>query len=224
MSTACNARNGLPSLARVALTLLAATAFVPGFATAAPASLERLDRFLGEVQTLSGGFRQTLYDDSDRALETSAGEVHLERSAPHGRFRWRYTEPYPQLIVGDGQQVWVYDPDLEQVTVRPLDSALGDTPAALLAGNADITDRFELRDLGEREGVAWVSLTPLAGPEGGFQSMALGFSGEALAAMELVDAFGQRTVLEFGTLTRNAPIDDAMFRFEPPAGADVLRE
>ena len=208
----------------IALLATAALLLGSGLATAAPVSLERLDRFLTEVKTLSGDFTQTLYDESDRAVETSAGEVHLERSEPHGRFRWQYRKPYPQTIVGDGRQVWVYDPDLEQVTVRPLDAALGDTPAALLAGNADVTERFEMRDLGDREGVAWVSLTPLAGAEGGFQSMALGFSRDALVAMELVDAFSQRTVLEFGTLLRNAPIDDAMFRFVPPAGADVLRE
>ena len=140
-----------------------------------------------------------------------------------GRFRWVYEPPVDQLIVGDGERVWIYDRGLEQVTVRKLAGALGSTPAALLAGSADIEKAFELSDAGAQDGLEWLLARPRE-PEAGFERIRIGFGPEGLRAMELTDHFGQTTVLRFSSLVRNPKVDAKEFRFDPPKGADVLGE
>src|SRR5690606_17035637 len=138
-----------------------------------------------------------------------------------GKFRWTYEKPYAQLIVGDGARIWIYDEDLQQVTVRKLDQALGSTPAALLAGSNEALKGFELKDEGVREGLEWVLAVPRE-QESNFSRIRMGFSEAGLAAMELADSFGQTTVLTFDKLRRNPALDSELFKFTPPEGADLI--
>jgi len=151
-------------------------------------------------------------------LQTATGTFAFERP---GRFRWVYATPTPQLIVGDGERVWIYDEDLAQVTVRRLARALGSTPAALLAGSADVAQAFEFTELGARNGLEWLEAKP-RDAEAGFERIRLGMSAVGVEAMELVDHFGQTTQLRFSNIERNPTLDPARFRFTPPPGTDVL--
>ena len=125
--------------------------------------------------------------------------------------------------MGDGQKLWIYDPDLNQVTVKRIDQAISSTPAALLAGRDDITQLFTLRDAGTADGLSWVDATPKSA-DTGFDHVRLGLKGAQLAAMELQDSLGGRTVLRFSDLKANVPVSPETFQFKPPAGADVLED
>ena len=193
------------------------------FLICAPAHASSLDRFKDFVrgtQSARADFEQKVYDRSGKLTQESKGSFAFQRP---GLFRWVYAKPVDQLIVGDGERVWIYDRDLNQVTVRKLSRALGSTPAALLAGSADIEKAFELSDAGKKDGLEWLEATPRE-REAGFERVRMGFDADELRAMELFDHFGQRTVLRFLNLRRNPKIDKAEFRFEPPKGADVLGE
>ena len=157
-------------------------------------------------------------DKNRKVIQESKGTLAFLRP---GKFRWTYSKPYAQLIVGDGERVWIYDEDLNQVTVRKLDLALGSTPAALLAGNNDALKAFNLKDVGARDGLEWIEATP-RDREGNFERILMGFGTEGLEAMELNDSFGQTTVLRITRLERNPQLDSALFRFVPPKGADVV--
>ena len=139
-----------------------------------------------------------------------------------GRFRWIYAKPQ-QTIVGDGERVWIHDADLNQVTVRKVARVIGSTPAALLAGASDIEKSFDLKEVGEKDGLEWLEARPKE-KEAGFERIRLGMSTGGVEAMELVDHFGQTTMLRFANVVRNPQIDPATFRFSPPKGADVLGE
>ena len=138
-----------------------------------------------------------------------------------GKFRWIYDKPVDQVIVGDGDRVWIYDRGLAQVTVRKLARALGSTPAALLAGSTDVDKAFELADAGSKDGLEWLDAKPKE-REAGFEKIRMGFNAAGLQAMELTDNFGQTTILRFTALEANAKVDAKEFRFEAPKGADVL--
>ncbi|MEF8751750.1 MAG: outer membrane lipoprotein carrier protein LolA, partial [Candidatus Accumulibacter necessarius] len=138
-----------------------------------------------------------------------------------GKFRWQIDKPYSQLLVGDGERVWIHDPDLRQVTVRKAGAALGGTPAALLAGDSAIEKSFTLSEAGEREGLEWVEAIPKA-QDSGFEKVRLGFAGRELRAMELFDSLGQKTSLVFSHLERNPRLAPSLFRFTPPANTDVI--
>ena len=183
-------------------------------------SIERFRTFLKTTQAARADFDQRVYARDGKMTQESSGSFVFQRP---GRFRWTYAKPVDQVIVGDGQRVWIYDKDLNQVTVRKLSSALGSTPAALLAGASDVEKAFELSDGGQRDGLEWLEARPRQ-PEAGFDRIRMGFSATGLEAMELVDNFGQTTRLRFRNLQRNPAIDPAQFRFEPPPGADVLGE
>jgi outer membrane lipoprotein carrier protein len=187
--------------------------------TSVAASLERFQSYLRTTQSARGDFEQKVYDKNGKLVQDSRGSFALLRP---NRFRWSYVKPQ-QVIVGDGERVWVHDRDLNQVTVRKLTRALGSTPAALLAGSADIESAFELSDAGSREGLEWLEAKPRE-REAGFERVRMGFDAEGLRAMELVDHFGQRTELRFANLRRNPKVDRSEFRFEPPKGTDVLGE
>ena len=138
------------------------------------------------------------------------------------RFRFAYTKPFEQVIVADGQKVWIYDRDLNQVSSRKLAQALGATPAALLAGG-DLDKDFKLEALPDRDGLAWVEAAPRA--EGGtLQSVRVGFRGKELAAIEIRDAFGQTSLLRFGKMATNQPPIASRFQFAIPPGADVIEQ
>lgn len=193
------------------LSLLVATNALAG-------GVERLQQFMTRTQTAQGEFAQRIYDNSGRVTQESSGSFAFSRP---GKFRWTYEKPYAQLIVGDGARIWIYDEDLQQVTVRKLDQALGSTPAALLAGSNEALKGFELKDEGVRDGLEWVLAVPRE-QESNFSRIRMGFSDAGLAAMELADSFGQTTVLTFDKLRRNPTLDPALFKFTPPDGADVI--
>ena len=181
---------------------------------------DHLRAFLDGLNTLQASFRQILLDEQGVADDESSGQMYLSRP---GRFRWDYLQPNPMLIVADGNQIWLYDKDLEQVTVRAQALTLNNTPAALLASTAPIADSFEVSELGEREdGSIWLSLRPHA-EDSSFEWIRVGFAGDgALQAMELKDSFGQTTRLLFSQIQRNPELDEELFKFSPPTDVDVI--
>ncbi len=182
--------------------------------------MARLERWIQGVQTLRARFEQRIYDEGGVELERATGSMAIARP---GRFRFEYQGDVQQLIVADGSRVWLYDADLEQVTVRPLAAALGSTPAMLLTGRGRIGEAFALAGTREGDGRTWVVLRP-RDASSTFESVAIALAGERLAAMEMRDGFGQVTRLELRDVEQNVALDDALFRFEPPPGADVVRE
>lgn len=197
---------------------LSALAHPPAPAAVAP----RLEAFLAEIRTLRARFVQEIVDEAGAPVQRSSGTVAVLRP---GRFRWDYREPYRQLIVADGERLWIYDEDLAQVTVRPQAEALTRTPLQILTERAGrALEGFRLRELGLREGLEWVELRPAGdGGEADFERILVGFDGPRLARMELVDAFGQTVRLRFEAVERNPRLDPSLFRFEPPSGVDVVR-
>ena len=181
-------------------------------------SLERFSEFINGTLTARGEFEQKIFDVNRRLLQESRGVLAFSRP---GRFRWSYVKPYAQLIVGDGSKVWIYDEDLKQVTVKRLDQALGSTPAALLAGNNEAMRAFRLSDKGTVDGLEWLEALP-RDKEGSFERIRMGFGPAGLKVMELVDTFGQTTVLTFKSLERNPSLSPGLVRFSPPKGADVM--
>jgi outer membrane lipoprotein carrier protein len=188
------------------------------FSSVEAGSLDRFQSYLKSTQSASASFEQKVYDKNGKLVQESSGHFALQRP---GKFRWTYAKPHPQVIVGDGDRVWIHDQDLNQVTVRKLARTIGSTPAALLAGAAEIDKAFELSDAGAKDGLEWLDARPRE-KEAGFERIRLELSAEGVEAMELVDHFGQTTRLRFLSVTRNPRIDANTFRFAPPKGADVL--
>ena len=191
---------------------------------AAAGAIERLHQFLDSTRTLRAGFTQIVVAKNGKRPQQSSGVMIFARP---GKFRWQIEKPYSQLLVGDGEKIWIDDPDLRQVTVKKAGQALGGTPASLLAGEsggkATLERNFALREAGEREGLEWVEATPKT-QDSGFEKLRLGFAGGELKAMELFDNFGQTTSLHFENLERNPSIAPSLLRFTPPAGVDVISE
>ena len=187
------------------------------FQHAFSASLERFQSYVRTTQSARGEFEQKVYDKKGRMVQDTKGSFAFLRP---NRFRWTYSKPQ-QIIVGDGDRVWIHDADLNQVTVRRVARVLGSTPAALLAGASDIAGAFELKELGAKDGLEWLEATPRE-KEAGFERIRLGLATGGVEAMELVDHFGQTTILRFSGVLRNPQLDPGIFRFNPPKGADVL--
>jgi outer membrane lipoprotein carrier protein len=203
--------------------------FVSSFATIAlfgaaafvhAAASDRLKEFVQATHSGRVSFEQVVTAKNGKAPAQSSGNFAFSRP---GKFRWVYNKPYEQVIVGDGEKLWFYDKDLNQVTVRKLGGALGTTPAAILAGNNDLGANFTLEDAGEHDGLEWLSARP-KGNDTNFQAIKLGFNGPELAVMELQDTFGQTTTLRFAHFERNPALPADAFRFTPPPGADVVGE
>jgi outer membrane lipoprotein carrier protein len=190
-----------------------------GAAHAADDAVTRVASYLDGVKTLSASFVQVVRDREGRITERATGTLSVARP---DRFRWDYLEPYEQVIVADGRKLWLYDADLQQVTVRGLEEGLGSTPAMLLSGAGRLNDSFGSLSVEQDGDWTWCRLKPLA-TTSDFESvsLALGTKGE-LAGMELVDKLGQTTRIDFSALRKNATLDDKRFRFEPPPGADVI--
>ena len=197
---------------------LAAVLLLAAFAAHADA-LDTLREFVREVKSGRAAFTQQVSSVDGQKKRSSSGSFAFERP---NRFRFDYAKPFEQTIVSDGQKVWVYDVDLNQVTLRRLSQALGATPAALLAG-ASLDKEFELTALPSQGGIDWVQALPRQ-KDGAFQSMRIGFRGKDLAAVEILDSFGQRSRLDFSQYEANVPIPAPTFRFTPPAGADVIEQ
>lgn len=189
---------------------------------AVPASageaLERLQDFTQGLESFTAAFEQTRYDEEQQPIRKSSGQVWLKRP---GLFRWEYLEPYRQTIVADGERLWIYDVELEQVTVRKTERALGTAPIMLLSDSQPLSEQFDLTDLGKREGLYWVRLEPKV-DDTDFRAIYLGFDERSLKVMELRDRFDQATQIVFNNVELNPDISAKRFRFEPPDGVDVI--
>jgi len=183
-------------------------------------AIDQLHQFLQSTRTLKAEFSQTVIAKSGRKPQQSSGLVAISRP---GKLRWEIQKPYPQLVVGDGEKVWIHDPELQQVTVRKAGQAIGSSPAALLSGSNELEKNFTLKEAGGGDGLEWVEATPKAS-DSGFEKVRMGFAGGDLKAMELLDSFGQTTVVRFAKLERNPALPASVFRFTPPAGTDVVGE
>jgi len=203
----------------ILLTFALALAAVPAVAAVEAESLARVESWLKSVKTLSADFVQVVRNRDGQISSRVTGTLSLSRP---DRFRWDYREPYVQVIVADGRKLWLYDADLEQVTVRPLESGLGSTPAMLLSGTGSVGDSFSAGPV-ERDGEwTWCRLVPRQHGSD-FESVSLGFDDRGgLVAMQLLDKLGQSTELDFSDVALNKALDPALFQFTPPKGADVI--
>ncbi len=182
--------------------------------------IERLKRSIDELDSLRAGFEQTVLDSEFTVDEVSRGTVKIKKP---GRFRWDYTEPHEQLIVSNGEKVWMYEEDLMQVTIRDMDETLASSPAMLLTGRGDLEDSFELEDSGKAGELHWVQLVPRV-QDSEFETIRVGLGEEGVEVMELRDNLGQTTRIEFRTIERNPELDDELFEFTPPDGVDVVEQ
>ena len=198
--------------------LLLLAVLLPGIAGAA--SVENLKGLLEQTTTARARFAQMVLDRNMKTLQQVTGTMQFSRP---GKFRWEYDKPFEQTIVSDGNRVWLYDKDLNQVTIRRLDRALGSSPAALLAGSNEIEKSYTLTSLGSQDGLDWLEAMPKT-QDTAFERIRLGFGKAGLEALELRDQFGQITVIKFSTIERNAKIPQEAFRFTLPTGADVISE
>lgn len=183
-------------------------------------ALAQLHEFVTGTRSARGEFVQTLLRADGRPAETSSGSFAFVRP---GRFRWEVRQPYEQLLVADGERLYFYDKDLNQVTVRKLSETLSATPAAILFGHADLARDFTLRELAARDGLHWLEAVPHS-KEAGFETIAMGWRAGLPVRLEVRDAFGRTTVFEFRDIARNVAIDAARFRFVPPKGVDVVEQ
>jgi outer membrane lipoprotein carrier protein len=190
----------------------------PGVVSAA--SVDALKALLNQTTTAKARFAQVVMDRNQKTLQQATGTMEFSRP---GRFRWEYVKPYEQTIVGDGSRLWIYDKDLNQVTVRKLDRALGASPAALLAGSNEIEKSYALKAAGSDGGLDWLEAVPRT-QDTAFERIRLGLGKGGLEAMELKDQFGQTTIIKFSELQRNVKISPDAFKFTPPKGADVITE
>ncbi len=197
------------------------TAVMLGTAGSAWSSgLERLKHFVQDTQSGQAQFTQTNHGaKAASAAQNSSGLFQFSRP---GRFRWEYQKPYPQTIVGDGRTLWIWDPDLKQVTRKKLNESLGSTPAAILAGDNALEKGFHLEEGGASEGLEWVMATPRTA-DSGFERIRLGFDAVALVRMELQDSFGHTITIHFSQFDKAPHFAPDTFRFTPPAGADVIQ-
>ena len=177
----------------------------------------RLDAYLSGLDTVSSRFEQRVFDEQRNLLEQARGQVLIDRPE---RFRFEYADP-PQLIVGDGARVWIYDPELAQATVRGVDAALGSTPAVLLTADRPVEEAFRVAALDAGTGIDAFALKPRA-EDAPFAVIRLAFAGGELRRMELVDQFAQTTVMVFSEIRRTPSIPAGAFTFVPPAGVDVI--
>jgi chaperone LolA len=182
--------------------------------------VERLKAFIAGAKTAEADFSQTVADKNGRVTQQASGKMAFARP---GKFRWDYRAPYEQVIVGDGVKLWLYDTDLDQVTVKPLGDVIAGTPAALLAGDNAIEKYFSLKNAGEADGLEWLEATP-KNRDTTFERIRMGFKGDVLVQMELFDFFGQRTTLKLSRLVRNPSIAPSRFSFTPPKGAVIIGE
>ena len=194
-----------------------ALAFTAGAARAD--GVDTLRAFIRDVNTGRAQFTQTVTSPDGAKKKTSSGSFEFARP---NRFRFAYAKPFEQLIVADGQKVWIFDADLNQASSRKFSAALGATPAALLAGGS-LDKEFDLAPLPAKDGLDWVQATPKA-KEGAFKSVHVGFRGKDLAAVEIVDAFDQRSLLQFSQFSAGITFAPDTFRFTPPLGADVIEQ
>jgi outer membrane lipoprotein carrier protein len=210
-------------IGRVAAALLLGAWSViaaPAVAAPAPSGVESLRRFFADVNRYTARFDQVVVDETGETIQESKGRLWIERP---DKFRWDYDTPYKQEIVSDGERLWVYDEDLKQVTVRPLEGGLLDTPAVILAGRGRLEQQFTIKDDGVKDELAWVELSPKH-KDSGFEKVRLGFEQGRLRRFELIDSLGQTTRYSLSDGLENKPISAERFSFTPPPGVDVVGE
>ena len=181
--------------------------------------IDKLKEFIAATHSAQANFTQVVLDRNGKRIQSASGTMQFQRP---GKFRWTYQKPNEQLIVGDGVKFWLYDVDLNQVTVKKLDAALGSSPAALLSGNNEIERAFMLKESGSQDGMDWLQAIPKT-QDSIFEKILMAFNAQAeLVIMELNDSFGHKTVLRFSGMQRNPKLSEQQFKFTPPKGADVL--
>lgn len=176
--------------------------------------------YFKNIHSAQADFHQVVTDKQGHKTQDVTGTMRLQKP---NKFRWDYNKPFVQEIVGDGDKVWLFDPELNQVTVRSFSKAAGSTPAALLAGGKDIERQFNIKDTSRKGSLEWVLAIPKVS-DTGFERLFLGFDGDALVEMELHDSFGNRTAIVFSNIQRNIKLSSDLFKFTPPRDADVLGE
>ncbi len=205
----------------LAFLLAAPTAAIADDAEAVAALNEVLDG----LETLQADFTQTVLNDELEPVRESRGTFKLKRAGDggKGKFRWDYVAPFRQVIVGDGTNLWTYDPELEQATVKPMQETLASSPASLLTGTTPVEESFEIHEIGQAGELYWIELVPRV-QDTDFQSVRVAVNDDRLDTMELRDNLGQTTRIRFDNVQRNAPIDAGSFEFTPPENADVIGE
>jgi len=178
-----------------------------------------LEQFLNELTTFQATFEQQLFDEYGELLETANGDVAISKP---GKFRWEYRQPYSQLIVTDGVTLWVYDVDLEQVSINPFSQGGPGSPAALLVGEVDLDRHYVTTDLLSDDNINWVSLTPRES-DGQYSAIEIGLNDDGIQAMKLRDNLNQRTDIQFNDIRRNVEITMEHFSFVPPPGVDIMQ-
>ena len=197
------------------LLCVGVTICVPAHASDA---IQQLDKFFSEVNSFEGQFIQTVYDENGEVVQEAKGDVALDKP---GKFRWQYTQPYPQLILADGEYLWIYDEELLQASAKPIDTALGNAPIMLLTNIRPLADDFEVKDADVKDGLSWVELTPLV-QDTEFHKIHIGLDENGVKKMELHDHFSQKTVIEFANLKTNVSFSPDQFKFIAAEGVDVV--
>jgi len=205
----------MKSLVRFIVAVVGLVVAWPSYAGA----IDQLRAFAQGTKTARGEFTQRVVRNG-RASEPSSGTFAFARP---GKFRWSYEKPFEQLLIADGNRLWIWDRDLNQVTVKKLDNALGESPASILFGSNDLEKSFVLEEAGTRDGLEWLSATP-RGKDVTFNKVSIGFRDGLPMAMELFDAFGQVSHLRFQNVVRNVDLPAGQFTFVPPKGADVYEQ
>ncbi len=202
--------------------LVALLTMLPGMAAAQDLDPEpgfaRVRALTSGLGSMTAQFHQQLLDADGQLIQEGRGTLSIQRP---DRFRWQYAEPYEQLVLGDGERLWSYDADLEQAVVRGYDDVLEASPAMLLSGARDVAELYEVAALRNEQGLEWVVLAPRA-RETDFKFLGLGFAGDELRRMDLIDSLDQLTRIELSEVKRNPPLDSSVFEFDPPAGVDVI--
>lgn len=188
---------------------------MPAFGSEA---IQRLEKFISEVDSFEGQFIQTVFDENGEVVQDSNGDVALDKP---GKFRWQYTRPHPQLILADGEYLWIYDEELLQAIAKPASEALGNAPIMLLTNIRPLSEDFKIMDAPTRDGLDWVELIPLA-QDTEFHRILIGLDENGVQKMELHDYFSQRTVIEFVNLMTNVTFPSDKFTFNAPEGVDVV--
>ena len=178
---------------------------------------QRLEAALKKMDNLSAEFKQTLLDEDKNIVQQSRGTLALQRP---GKFAWIYVEPFEQRIIADGSELWIYDVELDQVTVKPMDEGISNAPIMILMKESDVTQQFKVSEVGQRKYLYWIELEPLTG-DLEFQRIFIGLEDGRVRAMELQDQFGQSTQIVFDNLRLGVVHNPATFRFVPPDGVDV---
>lgn len=185
---------------------------------AGQSSASLLERFFNNVRTYQADFTQVVMDAEGNSIQESSGRFWIKRP---GKFRWDYKQPFTQKIIGDGKKVWIYDPELKQVTVKDYQGNVSQTPALLLAGNQKLTNNFIIKNHGTNNKITWLSLKS-KGQQENFSVIKIGFKNKKLLVLELVDSFGQTTRINLKKAKENIALKKSIFKFTPPEGVDVV--